>query len=100
VPFAANQIDLVTTFADQAVMFRERTVVGVIFVGKGVPEPFAANQIDLVTTFADQAVILEAVVSAAQRTPPYPNLGQHHGSRGRRWRSTRLVWKAPSSAWR
>src|SRR5206468_9660414 len=38
-------------------LFRDRTVVGVIFVGKGTPEPFTANQIDLVTTFADQAVI-------------------------------------------
>ena len=32
-------------------------VVGVIFVGKTVPQPFSAKQIDLVTTFADQAVI-------------------------------------------
>ncbi len=38
-------------------LFREGTVIGVIFVAKCLPEPFSANQMELVTTFADQAVI-------------------------------------------
>ena len=38
-------------------LFREQTVIGVIFVGKGMPQPFTPDQIGLVTTFADQAVI-------------------------------------------
>ena len=38
-------------------LFREQTVIGVIFVGKGMPQPFTPDQIELVTTFADQAVI-------------------------------------------
>jgi CheY-like chemotaxis protein/signal transduction histidine kinase len=38
-------------------LFRGDKVVGVIFVGKTVPQRFTAKQIELVTTFADQAVI-------------------------------------------
>ncbi|MFL5196511.1 MAG: GAF domain-containing protein, partial [Microvirga sp.] len=38
-------------------LFREGTVIGVIFVAKCLPEPFSASQMELVTTFADQAVI-------------------------------------------
>jgi two-component system, NtrC family, sensor kinase len=38
-------------------LFREQTVIGVIFVAKGMPQPFTTDQIGLVTTFADQAVI-------------------------------------------
>ena len=38
-------------------LFREQTVIGVIFVAKGMPQPFTTDQIELVTTFADQAVI-------------------------------------------
>ena len=38
-------------------LIREGNVVGVIFVGKNVPQPFAQKQIALVSVFADQAVI-------------------------------------------
>src|SRR5215204_2639046 len=38
-------------------LWREGTVIGVIFVGKVVAQAFTATQIDLVTNFADQAVI-------------------------------------------
>jgi signal transduction histidine kinase len=38
-------------------LLRGDNVIGVIFVGKTVPQPFTAKQIELVTTFADQAVI-------------------------------------------
>jgi GAF domain-containing protein len=38
-------------------LLRQDDIVGVIFVGKTVPQPFASKQIELVTTFADQAVI-------------------------------------------
>jgi PAS domain S-box-containing protein len=38
-------------------LLRDGLVIGVIFVGKVVPQPFTEKQINLVSVFADQAVI-------------------------------------------
>jgi GAF domain-containing protein len=38
-------------------LLHQDNVVGVIFIGKTVPQPFTAKQIELATTFGDQAVI-------------------------------------------
>jgi len=38
-------------------LLHQDNVVGVIFIGKTVPQPFTAKQMELATTFGDQAVI-------------------------------------------